>query len=722
MISAADLLLPLAAMLARGFVVLAAAGMATLALRRASAATRYAAWALAMIAILALPVLTSVVPQWAVHIPVAAPSPAHSLSNSAALPARTNAAHDPLPVPNVRRAASIPVPPPASHAEQEPSPAAPAVGHTSSTAQSLASAVAWPEVVLTCWLLGVTITLSRLLMGLRRVRATLRRAHPLEDRSWRDLIEECVARLGLRSDPVVLSSPDVSVPMTCGWRLPVVLLPRAAAQWSASRRRVVLLHELAHVHRADFAMHVLAHGAAALHWCNPLAWIALRRMRAERERACDDRVLAAGTQAPEYAQHLLDIARALASRDRLPVAAMAMARRSELEGRLLAILDPARRRTTTAPRVVLFACTLFALVVLPTAAVRVNTVAEAFPLAGEESLLEAPAPTQAQAAPQTPAPTPAAQPAPVPAQPAPQPSQPAPKPAHGPVPGGVEGGVPGAVKGGVGAPKPLPGRGREGAREALDPATRDRVVQSLVEALNDSSPEVRQEAVRALANIRTEKAFEPMVRALKDSDADVRQQAAQALGQLGDPRAVDPLLRTLEDSNAEVRAEAACALGELGAKQASGALARALKDATVEVRAQAARALGQLGDPSVSAALSAAIADANAEVRQEVVRALGELRASGAAAAITQALKDSIPDVRAEAARALGEIGSPAAIEALSQAMRDVNVEVRQQVIQAISQIVEEQERLQEEQEEKRENDEEQPEQPLPPAPQAPRR
>jgi HEAT repeat protein/beta-lactamase regulating signal transducer with metallopeptidase domain len=722
MISAADLLLPLAAMLAKGFVVLALAGLATLVLRRAPAATRYAAWALGMAAILALPVLTSVVPEWAVRIPVAGPSSAYAVSDSAAWPGHANAPHDPSPVSHARRSASIAVAPPASLGERRPSPAAPAVGNTSPMAQLPAGAVAWPDLVLACWLLGVTVALSRLVMGLRRVRATLRRAHPLEDRSWRDLIEECVARLGLRSDPVVLSSPDISVPMTCGWRRPVVLLPRAAAQWSASRRRVVLLHELAHVHRADFAMHVLAHATAALHWCNPLAWIALRRMRAERERACDDRVLAAGTQAPEYAQHLLDIARALASRDRLPVAAMAMARRSELEGRLLAILDPARRRTTTAPRVVLFACTLFALVVLPTAAVRVSTVAEAFPLTAEESLLEAQAPSKAQTAPQTPSPRPAAQPAPQPTQSAPQPAQPAPKPAPGPVPGGVAGGVPGGVKGGVGAPKPSPGRGPDGAREALDPATRDRVVQSLVEALNDSSPEVRQQAVHALANIRTEKAFEPMLRALKDSDADVRQHAAQALGQMGDPRAVDPLLRALEDSNADVRAEAACALGELGAKQASGALARALKDATVDVRAQAARALGQLGDPSVTAALSAAIADANAEVRQQVLRALGELRASGAATAITQALKDSIPDVRAEAARALGEIGSPAAIEALSQAMRDVNVEVRQQVIQALSQIVEEQERLKEEQEQERDNDDDQPEQPLPPAPQGPQR
>jgi HEAT repeat protein/beta-lactamase regulating signal transducer with metallopeptidase domain len=690
MISAADLLLPVAALLAKGLIVLTVAAGATLALRRASAATRYAAWALGMGSLLALPLLAGVVPAWAVRIPLAdTPAPVALAavaprSGASAIRTRDRAAH-----------VSRVLPPTANAAVSGGAAPSPRPDETASPTGRFQPRVSWPEAILAIWILGAVAALTRLLVGLGRVRATLRRAQPLQDRAWRDLVDECVARLGLRADPAVLSSADISVPMTCGWRRPVVLLPRAASEWSEARRRVVLLHELAHVHRADFAIHVLAHGAAALHWCNPLAWVALRRMRAERERACDDRVLTAGTQPPEYAAHLLDIAKALGDRDRLPVAAMAMARRSELEGRLLAILDPARRRSTTAPRLVVFACALFALVVLPTAAVRVNPVAEAFPLVADAELGQAPAPT-----PTTPQATPAPAPKPATEPAARPPAMPPPKPS----PDGVPGGVPGGIKGGVvGGPGVKPGRGPEAARETLDPATRDRVVQSLIEALNDSSPEVRQQAVHALSNISSGKAFEPMVRALKDSDADVRQEAARALGQLEDPRAADPLMRALEDSNADVRAEAACALGNLGAKQASAALARVLKDASAEVRAQAARALGELGDPSVSAALAAAIADANAEVRQEVVRALGDLRASSAAAAVTQALKDSIPDVRAQAARALGEIGSPAAIEALSQAMRDVNVEVRQQVVQALSQIMEEQERLKEELKEQQE-------------------
>ncbi len=50
----------------------------------------------------------------------------------------------------------------------------------------------------------------------------------------------------------------------------------------------------------------------------------------ERELACDDRVLATGTRAREYAGHLLELAYAL-GRNRAPALAVTMARPKQLE-------------------------------------------------------------------------------------------------------------------------------------------------------------------------------------------------------------------------------------------------------------------------------------------------------------------------------------------------------------------------------------------------------
>ena len=70
-----------------------------------------------------------------------------------------------------------------------------------------------------------------------------------------------------------------------------VLLPAEAEEWPEDRRRAVLLHELAHVKRRDCLSQLIAQLACAVHWFNPLIWLAGHRMLVERERACDDLAL-----------------------------------------------------------------------------------------------------------------------------------------------------------------------------------------------------------------------------------------------------------------------------------------------------------------------------------------------------------------------------------------------------------------------------------------------
>jgi len=78
--------------------------------------------------------------------------------------------------------------------------------------------------------------------------------------------------------------------------------------------------------------------ACALYWPHPGVWMVARRLRIERELACDDRVLTAGTQPRDYAGHLLEIAYSLGG-GRAPALAVTMARPRQLEGRMLAVLD-----------------------------------------------------------------------------------------------------------------------------------------------------------------------------------------------------------------------------------------------------------------------------------------------------------------------------------------------------------------------------------------------
>jgi hypothetical protein len=157
------------------------------------------------------------------------------------------------------------------------------------------------------------------------------------------------------------------------------VIPAIAETWPEDRRRAVLLHELAHVARFDCLTQLLAHAACAIYWFHPLAWWAANRLRLEREHACDDRVIAAGAPAREYAGHLLEIAYSFGPRQ-APAVAVGMARSRQLEGRLLAVLDGARNRRVPARRARIAAAALAAVLIVPLATVTTSVAAPEAPV------------------------------------------------------------------------------------------------------------------------------------------------------------------------------------------------------------------------------------------------------------------------------------------------------------------------------------------------------
>ncbi|NOT07575.1 MAG: hypothetical protein HOP28_05130 [Gemmatimonadales bacterium] len=197
--------------------------------------------------------------------------------------------------------------------------------------------------VLGAWLLGVLLVSGWYVLGHLGLARLVRRAVPLEG-EWRPLLSRLAEESGVKGHVRLYRSPAIGSPVVWGARRPVILLPDDAESWPADRRRAVLAHELAHASRGDYLAQLVGCAVCAFYWFHPFVWVGLRRLRAEGERAADDQVLLHGLKAADYAAHLLEVARRSGELRSGGLVAIGMARRSHLEGRLLAILDEGRAR------------------------------------------------------------------------------------------------------------------------------------------------------------------------------------------------------------------------------------------------------------------------------------------------------------------------------------------------------------------------------------------
>jgi HEAT repeat protein/beta-lactamase regulating signal transducer with metallopeptidase domain len=630
--------------------VLGVAALTAHGLRRVSAAMRHLVWTLGLAAALVLPLLSAALPGWRVPI---LPAPASPLPAASLVPEGSPLGRPPLtggaPVASV---AFDRAPAPAKAA----SPSAPAVDPA-----RLGRAL---------WLLGAGLVALPLLLGALRTQWMLGRSARLDSPEWRALAAEVSADLQLaRPVRLIQGAPD-AMPMTFGVLRPTVLLPAGADEWPEAHKRAVLTHELAHVKRHDCLTQVVAHAACAAYWFHPLVWAAARRLRVERERASDDLVLESGADRADYAAHLLDLARTLRAMRQPSWAAVAMAGPSQLEGRLLSILDASRERRGPSALATAMAFALAGALAVSLAGLRpwagAAQAADPSPERERERERER---VRVRTAPS--APTPVAPP-----RVARLAAVPHPQPQPGPVP------VPGN-------PTPVVDPDPDGDDEAAEPSqVAPAVVAALTEALKDEDGDVRRAALDTLAEMRAPVAAQALQDALADAEPEVRARAAFALGQMRVTAAVAPLSQILgRDASADVRAKVAFALGEIRSRDAVPALSAALKDADGDVRKQAVFALGQLRAGAAVDGLVAALRDSDAEVRKQAAFALGEIRDPRALPGLAAAVADAEAEVREQAVFALGELHAPEAVDPLVKALKDADADVRKQAVFALGQI-----------------------------------
>lgn len=302
--------------------VAAVALLGAVLIRARPAAERVAVLRLGVVLVLALPLLSLLMPAMRVQTPAFAPPTGRPAvlaeTGSTAAPRRVEASTPVLaPVPTTTSApAAVP-----------PAPPAPARSPSPAFDPGLA--------LLAAYALGVALLTAHLLAGVATLSRWTRRARPITDPAWLDALDRAAQG---RRRPALLASSQVSSPLSWGWR-PAVILVNEDALPHADRADAVLAHEMGHVRRGDWLFLMLSRAAVALFWFNPLVWLLQRELARQSERAVDAWAVRHVGRA-DYASALV----AMAGRRPRPQAALGMAGpSSDLARRVAAVLAGSRR-------------------------------------------------------------------------------------------------------------------------------------------------------------------------------------------------------------------------------------------------------------------------------------------------------------------------------------------------------------------------------------------
>ncbi|HMJ18504.1 MAG TPA: HEAT repeat domain-containing protein [Gemmatimonadaceae bacterium] len=648
-------------LLAKATLILLVALGITLTMQRASAGARHLVWLVTLAALLLVPGLTA----WA-PIPIRVLPPASKSVSDAKSP--SNAAST-LTAGNT-----------ASAAEKNEKPGVNAPGGSTIDASpagviggkiAASPVLSVLSIIFLVWAAVLLVIAASLGYATLMVHRIVNRARPLDSADWLSPLFEVSDRLALEEPPRLLRSEDAKMPFACGVFRATIVLPAECDSWSLDRRRAVLLHELAHVRRHDLIGHTLSRLACAVYWFHPLVWKAAKQLRSESERACDDLALACGARAADYAEHLLDIVTSV-RRDATPSVALAMARRKEFEGRMLAILDPELRHSSPS---------------------RKQSAALIGSLALISIVVGAAAPS------------------------------PRAHPEHALNPVNTAQGIDllnsrqSDTKGYPDSREIIGGsKMHEKTETVMSQNTQTVMSQNTITSMHTSQGEqnlakVVEQALKlgtsAASNALIQLAQGGSKAAGKDTDerptllarilatdtsASLRRIAAWGLAEYADNQiAAEALAKALgHDSDPTVREMAAWALAEGNHRSvAVDALSAAVRgDANTEVRATAVWALGSVGDRSSADALSAALSDASPEVRKRAAWALGNSDLKQAPPKLISMLNDKDPEVRELVAWALYQIEDPASIPALEAALaRESDKEMQINYIRALAAV-----------------------------------
>ncbi len=236
-------------------------------------------------------------------------------------------------------------------------------------------ALTWPAWLFLGWLAGVLVLGVCLARRFRYVQRLVQCSRPASD-GLQTLLAQCAAQLKLRHCPALDLSDEAPGPVVCRLLWPVVLIPATMAdKIDENRLRTVLVHELAHIKRADLWVNFVQTLLLVVYFYHPLLWLVNAIVRRLREQAVDETVLVAlDAEAVSYSTILVDLAETVFIRPVLGLRLIGIAEsKKALEGRIRHMMTRPKPKSARVGTLGLLAIVVAAAVLLPMASATVST-------------------------------------------------------------------------------------------------------------------------------------------------------------------------------------------------------------------------------------------------------------------------------------------------------------------------------------------------------------
>ena len=225
------------------------------------------------------------------------------------------------------------------------------------------------------WLIGVFLLNLRQVaswFGTRRMWRT--GVCPID--AWQERLNSMRRHLKVAKPVLLLESAVARIPQVVGHIRPVIVLPIGVLTGlTAEQVELILMHELAHIHRCDYLINVVQTLIESIMFFNPAVWWISKVIRTEREHCCDDIVVAATNSARTYAAALAALEEHRSSRAQLAIAATG----GSLVKRIRRVLDqPETAASRVAP--ILSAALIISIVTAGFLTARPHVAAESKPI------------------------------------------------------------------------------------------------------------------------------------------------------------------------------------------------------------------------------------------------------------------------------------------------------------------------------------------------------